>query len=118
MSAHNELGKLGEGIALTYLLAKGFRHRISNWSQHWDKLEVDLVMEDGEELVVVEVKTYTRQSEDLIWDKIYGKKEAALHLASERIADELNWQKEMRIDVVLVQIMGSQHLVQHLVGAL
>jgi putative endonuclease len=54
MAQHNELGKLGEEIAVRYLLEQGYKILERNWrNQH---KEIDIIAMDGEELVIVEVK--------------------------------------------------------------
>jgi putative endonuclease len=49
------LGKLGEDAAHRYLLEKGYTILERNWRV--GRSEVDFIILDGEELVVVEVKT-------------------------------------------------------------
>ncbi len=57
MAEHNELGKSGEDAAIEYLEQKGYRILQRNWRKgHY---ELDIVASDGEELVIVEVKTRT-----------------------------------------------------------
>ncbi len=62
MAAHNELGKIGEDLALSYLMDKGYVLRDRNW--RYRHLEIDLVMSSEHTVVFVEVKT--RSDEDLI----------------------------------------------------
>ena len=55
MAQHNELGRQGEEIAVKYLLEQGYKILERNWrNQH---KEIDIIAMDGEELVIVEVKT-------------------------------------------------------------
>ena len=60
MAKHNELGKLGEEIAVHYLIGKGYEIVERNW--HNIHKEIDIIAKKGQELVVVEVKT--RQSDE------------------------------------------------------
>ncbi len=55
MAQHNELGKLGEEIAVRYLLGLGYKILERNWRNRHK--EIDIIAMDGEELVIVEVKT-------------------------------------------------------------
>jgi putative endonuclease len=55
MAEHNDLGKLGEEMALNYLLKKGYKLKERNY--RFIKSEVDLIMYDKDALVFVEVKT-------------------------------------------------------------
>ena len=50
-----QLGKLGENLALAYLLRRGFTFIDRNFSCSFG--EIDLIMKDGKTLVFVEVKT-------------------------------------------------------------
>ena len=50
-----QLGKLGEDLALAYLLRRGFRFIDRSFSCSFG--EIDLIMKDGRTLVFVEVKT-------------------------------------------------------------
>ena len=60
MAQHNELGKLGEELATQFLIDKGYEILEKNWRNKHK--EIDIVAKDGNELVIVEVKT--RQSDD------------------------------------------------------
>ncbi|KAA3622335.1 MAG: YraN family protein [Flavobacterium sp.] len=55
MAYHNELGKLGEELAVQYLLKKGYRILSRNFM--FEKAEIDIIAENAEELIIVEVKT-------------------------------------------------------------
>lgn len=55
MAAHNELGHLGEQMAIDFLISKGFIIRERNW--RYQKAEVDIIAQTGALLVVIEVKT-------------------------------------------------------------
>ena len=55
MTHHSQTGKWGEEAAMRYLRGKGFVIRDTNWT--FLHLEIDIVAMDGNELVIVEVKT-------------------------------------------------------------
>jgi len=56
MAQHNELGKLGEQLAVEYLLRKGYQIIRKNFIFH--KAEIDIIAQkNGGDIVVVEVKT-------------------------------------------------------------
>jgi len=55
MAAKDELGRAGEQAAGTYLQERGWQLLDRNWRCR--EGEVDIVADDGRELVVVEVKT-------------------------------------------------------------
>ncbi len=60
MAKHNELGKKGEDIAAQYLSEKGYEILERNWRNRHK--EIDIIAKDGNELVIVEVKT--RQNDE------------------------------------------------------
>ena len=55
MADHNDLGKIGEDLAVAYLTDKGYKILERNWRNVHK--EIDIIAKDGETLVVVEVKT-------------------------------------------------------------
>lgn len=55
MAAHNELGHLGEELAIDLLKKKGFTIRARNW--RFQKAEIDIIAQKEQLLVVAEVKT-------------------------------------------------------------
>lgn len=57
MSTHNIIGKKGEKIAYDYLLKKKYTILETNWRHR--RNEIDIIAKDGNEIVVVEVKTRT-----------------------------------------------------------
>ena len=68
MAKHNELGKKGEELAVQFLTEKGYEILERNWRNNHK--EIDIIAKDGEELVIVEVKT--RRNGD------YGEPDAAV----------------------------------------
>ena len=59
MAEHNDLGKIGEELAVNYLIEKGYEILERNWRNKHK--EIDIIAKDGGTLVIVEVKT--RQSD-------------------------------------------------------
>jgi putative endonuclease len=55
MAKNNVTGRMGEFAACAYMEACGYTIRHTNW--HFRHYELDIVASDGNELVVVEVKT-------------------------------------------------------------
>ena len=55
MAEKNETGKQGEIAAQKYLEEKGYQVLETNWRFH--HYELDIIATDGEELIIVEVKT-------------------------------------------------------------
>ena len=55
MAEHNDLGKFGEELAVTFLQKNGYEILETNW--FFDKAEIDIIAQKGTILAVVEVKT-------------------------------------------------------------
>ena len=55
MAEHNELGKKGEALAVTFLNKNGYKILAKNY--RFKKLELDIIAEYKNELIIVEVKT-------------------------------------------------------------
>lgn len=115
MAEHNDFGKLGEKLAADYLTQKGYRIVATNW--HHGHEEIDIVAYDGDELVVVEVKT--RQSRN------YGDPEIAVSKSKQRsiirvaeayiIENDLNVQT--RFDVISIVANQYEQTIEHIEDA-
>ena len=55
MARHNDLGILGEQLAVEYLIKKGYVILEKNF--RFEKHEIDIIAKDKQVLIVVEVKT-------------------------------------------------------------
>lgn len=55
MAHHNELGKIGEELAVKYLLSKGYEIVYKNF--FYQKAEIDIIAKHNDTMVCVEVKT-------------------------------------------------------------
>lgn len=55
MAEHNDLGKLGEELAVDFLEKNGYEILETNWT--FDKAEIDIIAQKNGILAVVEVKT-------------------------------------------------------------
>ena len=74
MAEHNILGEKGEQLAVDYLIQQGYKIIATNWRLH--KYELDILAQQGDELVVVEVKTRTTA--------FFGNPEEAVTLAKQK----------------------------------
>ena len=110
------LGQFGERVAADHLEAAGLRVLDRNW--RCPVGELDLVAADGDELVVVEVKTrrsvaYGSPAEAVTWRKLARLRQlAASWLAAHEVRP-----RSVRIDVVAVTVpKAGTPQVDHLVG--
>ncbi len=60
MAKHNEVGKVGEGVATKFLEKKGFSIICRNYSKKWG--ELDIVAQKDSIVHFIEVKTVSRRS--------------------------------------------------------
>lgn len=103
------LGRLGERLAAAHLEARGYRIREPNFRCPCG--EIDLVAEEGQDLVFVEVKTRRGSAYGLPEEAVDARKArklqdvACFYLARHELVD-CSW----RIDVVAVQFSVSGKL--------
>jgi putative endonuclease len=109
----DELGRIGEQHARRVLEAKGYRFVTANW--HCRAGELDLVMLDGDTLVLVEVKTRRGARAGRADDAITGPKAHRLLAAGEWfVADHPEHQHRIwRIDLVAITVSPTSGAVTH-----
>ncbi|MFO8000983.1 MAG: YraN family protein [Marinilabilia sp.] len=117
MARHNELGKKGEDKAAAYLLEKGYRIVARNF--RYDRKEVDIIAFDGEELVIVEVRTRESSIHEHPRDTITPAKINALVIAAEAFIEQNDLDCETRFDVIcwLPHKNEEQWRMEHIVNA-
>ena len=98
MASHNELGKLGEQLALDYLVKKGFVIREKNW--RFQKAEVDIIAQKDDILAVVEVKTRSSNFFGEPQDFIRDQKIKLLTKAIDHYVQTEDLDVEVRFDVI------------------
>jgi len=100
-----ETGDTAEHIAKGYLIEKGYHILDTNW--RIGHLELDIIAKDGEELVIVEVKS--REGEGFVHpsDALSDKKMKKIITAAEGWIQYHNWNGDTRFDLILVTILGS-----------
>ena len=110
-----EFGKLGEQMTAKYLIDKGYIILEHNYRR--GHLEIDLIALDGDELVIVEVKSRA-------YDSILQPEEAVDHkkrLALIRLANEYvrthNRKENVRFDIVTIVSNDKGTEIKHLKNA-
>jgi len=74
------IGKFGEQLALDYLQKNGYRIITTNWRCKWG--EIDIIADDGHEMVFVEVKTRRSNATESAFENITpAKMEKVIHSA-------------------------------------
>jgi putative endonuclease len=110
-----EFGKLGEQMAARYLADKGYIILEHNYRR--GHLEIDLIALDGDELVIVEVKSRAYdnilQPEEAVDHK---KRQALIRLANEYVKS-YNRKENVRFDIVSIVSNANGNEIRHLKNA-
>ena len=107
MARHNELGKAGEQLAVSFLLKKGYKILECNW--RYSRAEVDIIAMDSDTLVCVEVKARSSNMWGSPAMSVTPKKEKLLADALSVYMERIDHQWEVRFDVLAVVIINEQH---------
>jgi putative endonuclease len=115
MAEHNELGKIGEELAVDFLMEKGYEILETNWI--FQKAEVDIIAQKENILAVVEVKTRSSVDFGSPQDFVKPKKIKLLVKAINEyvIANDLD--VEVRFDIIAIHAKGKQFEIEHLEDA-
>jgi putative endonuclease len=105
MAWHNTLGKLGEAHVHRYLLEQGCVILEQNW--RLGRLEVDFIVLDGNEIVVVEVKT-RRRPEERPGELLSRGKCRRLLAAGAAYVEGRRIEREIRFDLIIVSGEGME----------
>jgi putative endonuclease len=115
MAKHNELGKIGEQIAVDFLIEKGYKIKDRNW--RFKKAEVDIIAQMGDNLVVVEVKTRATDDFGDPQDFIKEKQKKMLVNAMDEYVISKDLDVEVRFDVIGIIKNNEQTTIEHLEDA-
>ncbi|HLS11221.1 MAG TPA: YraN family protein [Flavobacteriaceae bacterium] len=115
MAKHNELGEIGEEMAVEYLSDKGYVILERNY--RFDRAEVDIIAQDNEQIVIVEVKTRTSDffgdpQEFVSPGKIKQLVKVADHYL---ISKEID--RETRFDIVAILVNKKEQSIEHFIDA-
>ena len=101
-TARQRLGQLGERLAGQALTAQSYTILEHNW--RCPAGEIDIVARDGEDLVVVEVRTRRGTAYGTPEESLTAVKQAKLVELGQTYVQEVEWDGPWRIDVVAVQM--------------
>ncbi len=107
---HNiKTGKKGEKTAVNYLINKGYKILETNWHHHHK--EIDIIANDGNTLVIVEVKTRKNSYFGYPEQAVNKKKQQFLIEAANAYIFKNDIKSEVRFDVIaIIYEKGSQEL--------
>ncbi len=111
MAYHNELGKIGEELAVAYLLRKGYSILERNF--RYDRAEIDIIAQKDEVLAVVEVKTRNSAVFGNPQDFVTPSKIKLLVKAANEYVVSRNLDKEIRFDIIAVLKNKSTEKIDH-----
>ncbi|MEO9572261.1 MAG: YraN family protein [Polaribacter sp.] len=114
MADHNELGKLGEELAIDFLIDKGYKILEKNY--RYLKAEVDIIAQKGGVLAVVEVKTRSTDFFGNPQDFVNPKKIKLLISAIDHYVVEKDLDVEVRFDIIAI-IHQKKIKIEHLKDA-
>lgn len=115
MAKHNELGSLGEELAIDFLLQKGYKILETNW--RFQKAEVDIIASKDEVLAAVEVKTRSTNEFGDPQDFVNQKKIKLLVKAVNEYVERNDLDVEVRFDIVAITINEKKLEMEHLKDA-
>jgi len=115
MADHNDLGKLGEELAVEFLQKNGYEILETNWT--FQKAEIDIIAQKENILAVVEVKTRSSLDFGLPQDFVKPNKIQLLVKAVNEYVISNNLDIEVRFDIIAVHKEGESFAIEHLIDA-
>ncbi|MFZ5554710.1 MAG: YraN family protein [Bacteroidota bacterium] len=116
MAEHNELGEKGEILAAELLEKKGYRILDKNW--RFGKLELDIIAHNGENIVIIEVKS---RETGIFGDPalaVTRKKQRQIVKAAHAYIIERDIEDEARFDIIsVIMAPGHSPVVEHIESA-
>lgn len=115
MAEHNETGKEGEAEACAWLKKQGYRIIQTNW--RWHHYELDIIATQGDDLVVIEVKT--RAADFLIAPEkaVTKAKIKRIVSATDAYIRYKGLDADVRFDIILVIKEKNGHRIDHIEDA-
>ncbi len=112
----DSLGKKGEDIAKEYLIKKGYQILACNWFD--EHREIDIIAREGNEIVIVEVKSRTSFLYEEPWEAVSNRKIRYLVEAAEDWLIQNAVDLETRFDVIsIVFSKDGSYEITHFVDA-
>ena len=115
MAEHNDLGKLGEELAVEFLRKEGYQILETNWT--FQKAEVDIIAQKENTLAIVEVKTRSSLDFGLPQDFVKPKKIQLLVKAVNEYVVSKNLDIDVRFDIIAIHKEGKSYVIEHLKDA-
>ncbi|NQV90608.1 YraN family protein [Candidatus Uhrbacteria bacterium] len=112
MDARRKFGNFGEKLAANFLVSQGFILREVQYRQSFG--EIDLICQDGDEVVFVEVKTRNSQASGYPEESVTEKKiQHLIRVAEHYLLSHRLTESAWRIDVVAIECHAKPPLITH-----
>lgn len=115
MAVHNILGSEGEKLARAYLEENGYQVIETNWRS--GRKEIDIIARKDRLIVVVEVKTRTSDTFKLPEESVTQTKQRMLIEAADTYLQQLDFDAEVRYDIVTIIKTPSDIRIKHIQDA-
>lgn len=115
MASHNELGKLGEELAVKFLYENEYTVLETNWT--FQKAEIDIIAQKDNVIAVIEVKTRSNIEFGLPQDFVKPKKIQLLAKAVNEYVTINDLDAEVRFDIIAICKEGSDYTIDHIEDA-
>ncbi|WP_309642735.1 YraN family protein [Flavobacterium sp.] len=115
MAEHNELGKLGEQLAVEFLQKNHYEILETNWT--FQKAEIDIIVQKENVLAIVEVKTRSSTDFGLPQDFVKPKKIQLLVKAVNEYVISNDLDVTVRFDIIAIHKAGNEFIIEHLEDA-
>jgi len=106
-----QTGLDGESAAAGYLVEKGYEIMARNY--RFRRAEIDIIARKGNWLVFVEVKTRSGSSFGYPEEFVDNEKEKNILFAAEEYMYQINWQGNVRYDIVAILGSGVDREITH-----
>ncbi len=115
MAKHNELGALGEELAVEFLQKNNYKIVERNW--RFQKAEIDIIAQKNNILAIVEVKTRSSDYFGNPQDFVNQKKIKLLVEAVDAYVVSKNLNVDVRFDIVAITKNQNKFDIEHLEDA-
>lgn len=109
-----DVGSWGEQQARDYLVKKGYCILETNW--HDSHREIDIIASQGDEIVIVEVKTRTSTFLNPA-DAVNKQKQKLLIAAANYYVRKNNIDKNVRFDIISIVAVNGEIHIEHIENA-
>lgn len=112
MANHNDLGIEGEKLATEFLINKGYEILETNW--RFGKKEIDIIAKTDNVVAIVEVKTRSTEYFGLPEESVTHSKQKFLIDAADNYLQNLDFDADVRFDIISIIKSGTKYLVRHI----